>query len=235
MFLDAFKTHSLVFQIQYKEAFSLWDRAGEIAAAMKRIWPDLGVQDGTPNQQILSGNGYQINTGLTQSTITLRSEQVLQSQALKSVSEAFEVWRSGLELIELTRISARVVFAKDFPEISDAREFLLGLDLIRWPEQKVFDQPIDSSRNVPELTFRFEDEKSFAFVRIRSERKTIKLNVDPDIMEAPIEKRICRVLVDFDRGNIGSIPLSKLQIPEWFKGYVHVLRRDIDKVLGRPA
>lgn len=231
MILDSFKTHTLVFQLRYAEAFLLWDRAGAIAKAMAVIWPDLKLAEGAPNQQILASPVCQINTGLSQATITIRGDSVLQSGPLKKIFETFGVWRSHLELTDLTRLSARVVFAKNFDEIADANRSLLDLKLIRLPNEKVFDQPADSGKNGAEIMYRFEDEKSFAFVRIRSEKRTMDFKGDSDFMTDHITKSICRLLIDFDRGSVGIIEAKKINISEWFKGYLHVMRRDIDKVL----
>lgn len=231
MILDSFKTHTLVFQLRYAEAFLLWDRAGAIARAMAVIWPDLKLNEGAPNQQVLSSPVCQINTALSQATITIRGDGVLQSAPLRKIFETFEVWRSHLELTDLTRLSARVVFVKSFDEVAEANRSLLELNLIRMPNEKVFDQPIDSEKNGAEITYRFEDEKSFAFVRIRSEKRTMDIKGDSDFMTEPLTKSICRLLIDFDRGSVGVIEAKKINISEWFKGYLHVMRRDIDKVL----
>jgi hypothetical protein len=231
MILDAFKVHSLIFQIRYKEAFLLWDQAGKIASEMKQIWDELKVQNGTPNQQDLACRGCQVSTGLTQSTVVLRGDNVLLSGSLEKLFAAFKVWRSNLGLVELARISARIVFIKSFDNMDEVKEYMVNLAVVEWPTQKVFDQPVDSSKNVPDVMFRFEDEKSFTFVRIRAEERRIEVKLDPDVMEDDVEKNTFRVLIDFDRGNLGSVPSEKIKLDEWFKGYMHVMRRDMDKVI----
>lgn len=231
MILDSFKVHSLIFQLQYKEAFLLWDRAGKIASGMKQIWSELKVRNGVPNQQDLACPGCQVSTGLTQSTVVLRGDNVLLSTSLEKLSAAFKVWRFNLDIVELARISARAIFVKNFDSMDEVKRYMFSLAVVEWPTQKVFDQPIDSSKNVPDVMFRFEDEKSFTFVRIRAEERKFEVKLDPDVMENDIKKDTFRVLIDFDRGNLGSVLTEKIKLDEWFKGYVHVMRRDIDKVI----
>lgn len=231
MLLDDFKTHTLIFQVQYKEAFVLWDNAGKIADGLKSIWKDLAVQEGTPNQQVLVGRGCQVNSGLLTSSITLRGDSLLQDTNVKNISDAFDIWKKNLNLEQLTRISARVIYSKNFSSESEAKDYVFKLGLVKWPSEKVFDQPIESPRNVPEVVLRFEDEKSFVFVRVRTDHRKVDMRVDPDIMEEIIDKELFRVLIDFDKGNLGTIPVNKIKIVEWFSGYTHIMRRDIDKVL----
>ncbi len=199
---------------------------------MGAIWPDLKLAEGAPNHQILASPVCQINTGLTQATITIHGDAILQGGPLKKIFETFEIWKSHLKLASLTRLSTRVVFAKAFDDIGEANRSLLSLNLIRLPDEKVFDQPMDSTKNSAEIMYRFEDENSFSFVRVRSEKRTMELQGDPDFMTEPLTRHLCRLLVDFDRGSIGVIEINKLNISEWFKGYLHVMRRDMDKVLG---
>lgn len=232
MLLDNFKTHTLVFQVQYKEAFLLWDNAGKIASAMKEIWNDLSVRTGAPNQQVLASKRCQVNVALNASTITLRGENLLRESVFNKISDAFNIWKEQLSLIELSRISARVVFLRNFSSTEETQEYVFSLGLVNWPNKKVFDQPTNSSKNVPEVVFRFEDEKSFAFVRVKTDHSKIEMSLDPDIMEEDVDKEVFRVIVDFDKGNLGSIPVNKIKVNDWFEGYVHLLRRDVDKVLG---
>jgi hypothetical protein len=231
MILDSFKIHTTIIQIQYSEAFILWDRAGQISSRLAKIWPGLTLADGQPNQQTLQTRGVQIQTGLKQSTITLRGEKSLDAQRTHQIKETSEVWRDMLELTELTRVSARTAYARKFKTLRDANEALIDLKIVNWPTERVFDQPMDGERNGVEVQLRFEDKTSFSVLRLKAEELRLEMDMDPDFFEEPIKESRYRMVIDFDRGLLGAVDATKFRMDDWLKGYVHVLRRDIDKVI----
>ncbi len=83
-----------------------------------------------------------------------------------------------------------------------------------------------------ELRYRFQDEDSFSTLTIKSEQVTYQANLDPSFVEDyEIKKTVNRLIIDFDRGLLGTIKASNLRMDEWIKGFIHVLRRDIEKVI----
>lgn len=233
MILDAFKIHSAVVQLQYAEAFILWDRAGEISRQLNKIWPDLRLSEGQPNQQTLVGKGVNIQTGLSKSTITISGEHALNQFSIRQIAETYDIWRKNLEIAELKRVSTRVAYLKDFPALKNANAELLSMGLVRWPDTKVFDQPLISDQNGVEVHYRFEDENSFSLLKLKAEQLNFKMELDPYwIEDSEISKQKSRMVIDFDRGLLGSVNAEKFRMDEWLKGYQHILRRDIEKVLG---
>lgn len=231
MILDSYKLNSVVFQIQYKDAFELWDRAGNITRGLTRIWPDLKLIDAQPQQQIVRAKGVQIHTGLTQATVTLMGANSLDSHSVQKLKSAFDVWREFLELTNVNRISTRAVYMKEFASQKEANAELIGLGIARWPQSKVFDQPMDSEKNGVEIHYRFEDKESFALLRFRAEEIEYKVELDPQfVAEADIRKSKRRMVIDFDRGLLGEVSAEKFRVEDWIKGFVHVLRRDIEKI-----
>jgi hypothetical protein len=232
MILDTFSLHNLIVQVQYDSAYALWDRAGAIAMKLSEVWPNLVVKEGQPQQQTLAGNGVQIQTGFSTSTVTISNSKAFDQRHVRQLSDTFEIWRSLLELKKLNRISTRAVFGKTFSSIKEANDALLGLNLTAWPETKVFDQPLDSGQNGLDIQYRFEDEKSFAVLRVRAEKLKIEVGLDPFFFdESSIEKEKNRLVIDFDRGLLGSINVNSIRLDEWMKGFQHLLHRDLEKVL----
>ena len=236
MILDDFKLVNTIFQIQYPEAYEIWDRAGSISRQLTEIWPDLKNREAKPQQQSLSNREVHIQTGFVQTTFTLFGEKGLDELKVSRIKESYEVLRSELNLSYLERVSTRVVYAKEFRSAKEANAFILGKNLGHWPETKVFDQPLDGESNGLELHYRFEDSQSFAVLRLKAESLKFEADLDPYYVDEPdIRVTKHRVNIDFDRGTFGSDAPEKLRIDEWFKGYMHILRRDIEKVLkGRP-
>jgi hypothetical protein len=232
MILDSFKIHSAIIQIQYADAFLIWDRAGEIGRELSKIWDGLKVAEGQPQQQILVGEGVNLQTGFSKSTITISGEHALGQLKVGQIIKTFEVWRNALELAELTRVSTRVVYSKEFASMESANAGLFALNLVQWPDTKVFDQPLESDKNGLEILYRFEDDKSFSLLKLKAEQVKYEVDLDENLFgEKKMEKIINRMTIDFDRGLLGSVNAEKFRMDEWLKGYQHILRRDIEKVL----
>ena len=232
MILNSFKLHTAIVQIHYSEAFELWDNAGAIARKLHSIWPDLKTSDAKPHQQVLAGNGINIETGFTKSTITLSGEKSFDKNNIQKIAQTFEIWREALDLQDLIRVSTRVTYCKDFPTLKEANSELIALNLVRWPNTKVFNQATDSDLNSLDLLYRFQDEQSFSVLKIKVEQVRYQVDLDPYFIEQPkIEKDRNRMVIDFDRGLLGTVNADKLRMDDWIKGFQHVLNRDIEKVI----
>jgi hypothetical protein len=233
MILDSFQLNTAIVQLQYANAFELWDRAGHVARRLSKIWPGLKLIDAQPQQQTLSGLGVQIQTGLAQSTITLKGEKSLDQHRIQQIKETFDVWRDALDLEEINRVSTRAIHVKKFVTMKDASAYLLALNLVKWPSEKVFDQPQASPLNRPEIAYRFEDKDSFSFLHFKTEELKLEVDLDPEFFdEHKLSELRYRTIIDFDRGVLGTVNAQKFRMDDWLKGYLHVLRRDIQKITG---
>ena len=232
MLLDSYKPRTLIFQITYDEAFEIWDRAGAMARALCKIWPSLKLQEGQPHYQTFAGKGISVRTGLADSTVTLKGENVFEVRNIKSLEDTYSMWYEMLDLSVLKRASTRVLYTKDFDTIKAANAELLGMQLAEWPDTKVFDQPMDAESNGLEIAYRFEDKASFSLLRLKAEQIKAEVELDPELFDQPVlAKTKNRLVIDFDRGLLGSVDGGKFRVDEWVKGFQHVLRRDIEKVL----
>lgn len=232
MILDQFKLHSLVFQVVYDDAYELWDAAGAVSRELSKIWGELKVSDAKPQQQVLSGKDVVINTSLQSGIVKLMRERAQSSGATNLLAATYRVWREVLSLKLLTRVSARHIYRKEFDSIDQANAYIRGLDLVRWPSSDVFNLSPSAERSGPDVTFRFQDDKAFSVVRMKADRISAEVELDPEFFERSVKSESIHVLIDFDRGVTGKMEAEKLNIEEWFKGYRHVLRRDIQAVVG---
>lgn len=232
MLLDAFKLVSTIIQIQYSDAYLIWDRAGFISKKLCAVWPDLKSTDARPNQQTLVGKDFNLQTGLNSSTITFTGIHTLDQLKTKRIKETFNVWAENLELTEFSRVSMKVTYAKEYDSLQEANSFIFGLNLVRWPKTKVFDQSEQSELNGLDVSYRFEDESSFTVLRLKAEKVNYEVSLDPQITENPeIRVTKIRALIDFDRGLLGKVIVDKFRTDDWLKGYQHILRRDLEKIL----
>lgn len=236
MILDSFKMRSAIIQICYADAFLIWDRSGEINRRISKIWPGVKIEEGVPQHVTLTGAGVKIKTGIDKSTITISGEHALGQLKVSQICDTFAVWCRELELEELSRVSTRVTYSKDFESLKNANAELLALNLVRWPDTKVFDQPMESDRNGLEVQYRFEDDDSFSVLRLKAEQLKYEVSLDPNVFDdSEIKKIINRMIIDFDRGLLGATVASKFRMEEWLKGYQHIIRRDIEKIIKAQA
>lgn len=232
MLLDSFTAHSLTFQITYAECYEVWDHAGAVARKFASIWPELQIDRGVPNEQVMRGLGVTLQTGLTSSLVTLDKAKLDQG-TMSQLSQTYEVWRTELRLEELTRVSCRVRYIKNFSEARSANNFVVQLGLVPWPAEKVFDQPTDGELNGVEIAYRFEDEASFAVLRVGAEHIKLERKPHPEFESETIKQEKHRAFIDFDRGLLAGMEARTLRVDEWLKGYQHLLRRDLEKVIRR--
>lgn len=234
MLLDTFKLQQLILQITYPEALILWDRAGRINTRLQAIWPGTTAADVGPNQQSLNSPSVQIDTSLAKSTLVRNHLTTIDSQTSQQFLNTFQIWRDDLQLGKLNRVSSRALYVRTFPSIAAANAELIAMGLCRMPASKVFDQPIQSENNTVDVAYKFEDASSFAMLRVRTE--SVKLEFTPPLEFSnvkPFDETRHKLILDFDRGVKGSIEASDFRMDEWLKGFVHVLRRDVEKVLTK--
>jgi hypothetical protein len=233
MILDSFKFEKLIVQAQYEKAFQIWDRAGAISTELCVVWPGTDVFDAKPQQQLLKSDSVQLETGIDKATATLFSVGSLDTKKIQQINDSFRVWKTHLEIKTFKRFSARATFTKDFKSISEANQWLFSLNLIKRPAEKAFDQPIETEKNSFSLSYRFEDSISFALLDIKSEQLLYEVKLDRSFTDQQdIKGEKNRVVIEFDRGILERIDSDNFRVDDWIKGFQHVLRRDIGKVLG---
>jgi len=202
---------------------------------MARVWGELKIKHPSPNQQVLEGQSVQLILGIEQSYITVKSDRALDSTTKDKLHASVIAIRDSLSLSEFTRVSARVSYGIYSETIAEANALARSFSCINWPEQKVFGQAKDSDENGVSFSFRFQDKTSFSVVEVKTEEATFHVDHDSVLNVGPIDKKQCACLVEFDRGTFGPIDASRLRVIDWIEGFVHVMRRDIDKVLGSKA
>jgi hypothetical protein len=200
---------------------------------LTQVWPELKLSVGEPNRIVLKAPGVVVRTEVETAILLLSGIGTLDASTSEKIREAVDCWRELLDLQEFTRVSMRVEYIHDFPSIQLANAAVMDLGLVRWPAERVFDQPLDGKKNGVDVSYRFEDENTFSVLRVKAEGLLYEQQTDPEFFDEPLIKREKnRMMVDFDRGVLKPIEAKKFRTEEWLKGYFHVLRRDIEKVLG---
>jgi len=230
--LDDFKLVDFTVQIEHKTCFRVWDRAGAAAMALEEIWGDLNIDQATPAEQTYHGKAVKITSGIRVSHITLVKSKTVDSNSIEKIQKTVDAWREIYELDVIKRLSARIKYVKYFPSIGDANLALHNLGMVRRPESKVFDISTKSEKNSSDLNIKFEDETSFAFLKLRTETINIESEEIPEFDIDGMKKSLHRLALDFDRGIVGEVDLKKIRAGDWIKGFLHLLRRDLPKVFS---
>ncbi len=232
MLLDTMKLRSVNFQIRYDAAFELWDEAGAIARAFSNAWGGLKLEEGQPNRVTLTKKGLMIRTELDNSLIALDVPETVDVRS-KAISEAVSIWKDRLKLESFARISMRVEYVKTFSSLAGATEAVRKLGLVNWPTQKVFGQDEVGEKNGLDCLLRFEDSSAFTTLRTRAESVLMQYEIHPDFAgdEPKVHKELHRMILDFDRGTTQPMKAKDFAAEEWLKGYFHLLRRDLPKVI----
>ena len=230
MILDNFKLHSAIVQITFDERYELWDRAGALSRRISDIWPGLSLDSATPQEQTLRSKSVVVQSSVRSATLTLFGLK-LDPGVLTQIEQTFDAWRSDLSLKKLQRVSCRTKFVRDFTSQRSANDYVLNFGLTPWPKDRVFDQPTSGRGNAVDVGFRFEDEVSFAVLRFGTEHLNLEMKAHPEFETETIKKSIYRAFIDFDRGLLAPPDASSLRLDEWLKGYLHILRRDVEKVI----
>src|SRR3989339_291777 len=229
MILDKFKLDSLVMQVSYPPAFEIWDYAGGIASSLNALWGPLRISDANPQHQTLVGEDVAVSTSFEHGILNLFRAKAESSSSIPLLQQTYDIWRDSLSFERITRLSARSLYAREFKSLAEANKFVLDRGLIRWPDCRVFNQDEDSELNGLDVAMRLEDGAGFTVVRIKAERVMFRAELDRAFVQDDIRVEKTRVVIDFDRGLTKSMPSAEVRIGEWFKGYQHVLRRDLPK------
>jgi hypothetical protein len=230
MLLESLKLRSVHFQVRYDPAYELWDEAGAIARSFSKVWERLRVDEGQPNRVTLSRAGVTIRTELDNAVISLDSPETVEAR-VKAVTDAVSIWKECLRLDSLNKVSMRVEYAKNFPSPADAVTAVRKLGLVKWPTEKVFGQDEAGEKNGLDCSLRFEDAATFTIVRARTESVTVEYEVHPEFEVPKVHKELHRMVLDFDRGTVQPMKAKDFSAEEWLKGYFHLLRRDLPKVV----
>lgn len=234
MVLDNFKLNNLTFQIVYPVSFEIWDRMGAVARRLSSHWKDLTINRAEPQRIVLVAPGVSIHTDPTTAYISLTGGlRTMDPQTSTKLAGAVEAWRTEFNIPTFTRVSMRTVYVKEYSTLAAVNAAIRASGIARLPDQKVFDIEPGAKKSGIDVGFRFEDDSTFAWLRVRAETVHYEQGFDPEFSdEPPLKKDIHRAVIEFDRGQLGTIHAEKFRTEDWLKGYTHVLRRDIEKVIG---
>ncbi|HUX90721.1 MAG TPA: hypothetical protein VMV48_08535 [Gallionellaceae bacterium] len=229
MELSEFKIRQVIFEIRYDNAFILWDRAGGISRDLTKIWPNLKLTEGTPNQQSLRSEDLSIQTSLLTSHIALIQPSNI-SQFSEQIEETLRIWITSLEIKKFSRIGTRVIYAKTFESEDLAQKAVMNLGLVKYPEAPFFNHKIPPRSS--EVKLLWQDDSSQTQIIVKSEHQEVEVGGLSDNPRDKHKKTADVMLIDIDRATRGDVELSKFRVVDWLEGVQHLIARDVKRILN---
>ncbi|MCZ8292542.1 MAG: hypothetical protein O9312_03415 [Hylemonella sp.] len=226
MNIDDFKIAQLNVQLTFQPEYLLWDQAGAITRDLTAIWPDIELDEISPNQQVLRSSVARITTSLSKAHIGI-TKLTSFDEHHDRIKRTFGIWTQRLSLKTIDQVSARAIYHFVQPSIDDANTRLIASGIAKWPSRKVFNQAEKSPKNSIGVSYQFEDESAKTIVRIRTESMKFEISAKGAIHEfEPIVQEQHRIVLDVDRIIEKSVQATDLSILDWLDGFQHLIRRD---------
>jgi hypothetical protein len=230
--LDQFTAWNATFEVRYDTAFLFWDRSGSIWAEVKKRYPEATVEQASPNQVRISVDdrtSAAASVDKAHFTVVNPKNDLRELQSFSKV--LFPPLLRYLDVSSLTRVGLRVVYGKRFDGRKEAADFVSAHSPI--PKLKGKHLNVDGIVFEPEMYFQYEGDVLGFSIRIKAHQTKMTLAVPVEFQDALKENRAERsyVTLDVDYYAHGITPITSFDASAIIEGWLHVIRRDIGKVL----
>jgi hypothetical protein len=199
---------------------------------VKQRYPAAAVEQAAPAQvRITIDEKTQAITGVDRSFFTVTNPKT-DLRELQGVAEVlFPPLLRYLNIANLTRVGLRVIYGKRFDTRKEAADFVADHSPI--PRLKGKHLNIDGVIFEPEIYFQYEAEALGFSVRLKAQQSKINLTVPVEFEDILKEKKTERsfVTLDVDYYAHGITPIASFDASALIQGWLHLIRRDIGKVL----
>jgi hypothetical protein len=226
-----------VYEVRYRPAYRLWDRAGAVAVGIDGILPDLKNKAAQPGQIVFASEKVAVSVELSLLRVITRrptiAAKVEEHGALCATLERLVA--NVLELQQFDRVGARFIFGRPMKPGEDGAEAVIGTGLVAIPAAVRAHVAVGDRITQPEVAFRVENEAVGTAYRIRTETQTIEFEPGLDIDFVDIEgysKSAHVIVYDVDRYTMTPLSLGKVDGAEWVKATYRTAVRDGERLLG---
>ena len=233
MLFDEFKLKQFSVQVNYPDAYSIWDAAGAVATRLSKIWPKVELENATAGEVALKNDTCKVLFGIRMSYVHVTSPKSVEEHA-KSIGETFEVLANKLLVTDFDRIGARAVFVKEYKSAALGIAALRAMRLARRPSKNVFNIDIESESNIETVSYKFENESMGTTVNIAFQSLKLELKTGGEFPDADASKDLHRIVIDVDRFTKKPTSTKQFSAVEWLKGYNHLIRRDLPTIIDLP-
>jgi hypothetical protein len=209
--LDQFTPWTATFEVRYDTAFLFWDRSGSIWAEVKKLYPQVTVQQASPNQvQVNVDDRTSAAASVDRAYFTVANPKNDLSELQSFSKVLFPPLLRYLDLSSLSRVGLRVIYGKHFDGRKEAADFVSTH--IPIPKLKGKHLNVDGIVFDPEMYFQYEGDVLGFSIRIKSQQTKINFMVPVEFQGALKENKAERsfVTLDVDYYAHGITPITSL-------------------------
>lgn len=237
--LDQFSLFSATFEARSLPKFLQWDRAGLLTTGIFETQPGWDLIVATPDNITLKlEDRYTLAMALktsgvaeehTSFAVTDEKPKASLSGFIECVGRCLDVACDILEITEFTRIGLRLMFMKEYPDMSKASDAIFRTGLMKFPSTNLFG--IDGKPASPTYILKWESEKNGTMIHLAAETRKIQFTPPAEMVGVDAFKReYSRLLYDFDYYTKATVSRGQLQVADWINSALHLARRDSTKV-----
>jgi hypothetical protein len=230
--LDDFQLDQATIEVRFAPSYFHWDRAGSIWMEATRLWPSLKLHEAKPAQTVFSLDRKQ---ELTASLDQARFLDVAPDRSLEAfgamASQFLRIVAKALETTHYTRVGLRQMFFKQFEDDRSAADAVLASGRLVPPSKAPFG--VGGSPLQPQYVLRWEGDTLGVRADVRAEGRVLDFIPPGHIRQLqPVHVETQGVVYDVDLYTVvASVGIDQLDVREWVRNAVHVLRRDTDEFL----
>jgi hypothetical protein len=229
--ISDFRLFTTACEFRFQNSYHLWDRAGEIWSDFVAANPEAKLVKADPGQTTFRlGSQREFTVNLDRFGVNAHVPSSTDAFAAEADEFAKSVSRH-LKVGSYSRIGLRTVFVREYPDIGAATVEMLGLKLLWVPNGPFFG--ISGTPSETRYSCRLEDKSKGCLIQIFVNKREF----EPELPFAWEGDKILRVekndlVMDIDYYTIASTSIGQLNVQEWIKQGMHVIRRDINKIIG---
>lgn len=225
--------HSATLEVRYDSAPLIWDHTGALWQTVKKKYPGLKVETASPHETKVNVDEKSVGIVGIEKAICAVSEPKADLRELIDFSSVFfPALLAQLDIQALTRVGFLVQYSKTFQVRKEAADFISS--------QVSLPQPTGKRLNVsgrvidPEFVVRYEDDALGFRLRIMSQEIIMNLKLPPEFRDLASARSSTRSVasLEIDYYAHGSMPTAMFDAPTLIEGWLHLIRRDIGKVLS---
>lgn len=116
----------------------LWDRAGAVGVGFRQVWDDIDLTGAEPGKLTFRLRDVELIVELERSRVTAHFPNIDLKDFVAVLKPFIDNIQANLAVHEYSRIGMRLIFAKNFPSLTDATAALMTLKRVALPSEKFF-------------------------------------------------------------------------------------------------
>lgn len=224
--ISQFKIKQVIFRVNYRDAYFLFDRTGALFEAARKRWPTIKIQSGKPKVSIfLIDDKYRLQVELDRTTIVAYNPKSSLEDFIVDAHHFEEIVRKTLEIIEYKRVGFKPIYHKEYKTKEDATKDIIASLGLKVPQGKHFN--IEGRIPLITLEHRWEDELLGISSELRSQEQFWEFN-PPGEAEGLELKKVNKSFIKYapDYYTLKSLSVSKFNTKKWLENAFHLIKRD---------